>query len=262
MDPCQNNRLNSANDWAARAWFTKGCCRVSASMALQLGSPGFSSAKSITSGYNSETVRRRSADGLLRPFNGWPRTNWPEAASLPISSHNRTKLFLPVTRVCISLRALRVSTQPTTISAFSLLLSVRYSGAASQFRPQNWFSRLASTMLLCMPTSPRLKGCRTQLVSLIRSPSIRVTWRPWRPRARIAWCRYGNPDAKALPVPPQPMTARWTTRPCVRIELSLYSDMGDEFLKGVAGGFQESHWECAAGAGEFFPESCRARRVQ
>src|SRR5665811_670578 len=85
------------------------------------------------------------------------------------------------------------------------------------------FSRLASTMLLCMPTSPRLKGCRTQLVSLIRSPSIRVTSRPWRPKARIAWCRYGNPDAKALPVPPQPMTAMWTARPCVRIELSLYS---------------------------------------
>src|ERR1019366_1608582 len=95
MDPCQNNRLNSANDWAASAWFTKGCCRVSASRALQLGSPGFSSAKSITSGYNSATVRRRSADGLLRPFNGWPRTNWPEAALVPIWSHNRTKLPLP-----------------------------------------------------------------------------------------------------------------------------------------------------------------------
>src|ERR1039458_1937358 len=117
-------------------------------------------------------------------------------------------------------------------------------------------------MLLCRPTSPRLKGCRTQLVSLIRSASIRINWRPAMPMARIAWCRYGNPDANALPVPPQPMTAMWTTRPCVRIELSLYSDMGDEFLKGVAGGFQESHWECAAGAGEFFPESCRARRVQ
>ena len=49
--------------------------------------------------------------------------------------------------------------------------------------------------------------------------------------------RYGNPDANALPVPPQPMTAIWTTRPCVRIELSLYSDMGDELLKCVAGGF-------------------------
>src|ERR1035438_10092052 len=117
-------------------------------------------------------------------------------------------------------------------------------------------------MLLCMPTSPRLKGCRTQLVSLIRSPSIRVTWRPRRPKARIAWCRYGNPDAKALPVPPQPMTAMWTTRPCVRIELSWYSYMGCEFLKGVAGGFQESHRERAVGAGKLFPESCRARRVE
>src|ERR1017187_7035904 len=99
MDPCQKGRLNSASDWAASAWFTKGCCRVGDSRALQLGSPGFSSAKSVTSGYSSETVRRRSADGLLRPFNGWPRTNWPESASLPISSHNRTKLFLPVTRL-------------------------------------------------------------------------------------------------------------------------------------------------------------------
>src|ERR1035437_3398081 len=117
-------------------------------------------------------------------------------------------------------------------------------------------------MHLCMPTSPRLKGWRTQLVSLIRSPSIRVTWRPWRPKARIAWCRYGNPDAKALPVPPQPMTAMWTTRPGVRIELSLYSDMGDEFLKVVAGGFQESHREGAAGAGKLLPESCRTRRVE
>src|ERR1019366_1565574 len=191
-----------------------------------------------------------------RPFNGWPRTNWPESASLPISSHNRTKLFLPVTRLRISLRALRVSTQATTISKFSLLLSVKYSGAASQFRPQNWFSRLASTMLLCRPTSPRLKGWRTQLVSLIRSPSIRVTWRPAMPLARIAWCKYGNPDANALPVPPQPMTAMWTTLPCVKIELSLYSDMGDELLKGVAGGFKESHRERADGAGKLLPESC------
>src|ERR1035437_324344 len=96
-------------------------------------------------------------------------------------------------------------------------------------------------MLLCRPTSPRLNGWRAQLVSLIRCPSIRVPWRPGRPRARIAWCRYANPDAKALPVPPQPMTAMWTARPCVRIELSLYSDMGDEFLKGVAGWFYEFH---------------------
>src|ERR1035437_5190386 len=117
-------------------------------------------------------------------------------------------------------------------------------------------------MLLCRPTSPRLNGWRPRLVSLIRSPSIRVPWRPWRPMARIAWCRYGNPDANALPVPPQPMTAMWTTRPCVRIVLSLYTDMGDEFLKAVARGVQESHREGAAGAGKFFPESCRARRVE
>src|ERR1017187_67652 len=117
-------------------------------------------------------------------------------------------------------------------------------------------------MLLCRPTSPRQNGWRTQLVSLIRSPSIRVTWRPWRPMAHIAWCKYGNPDANALPFPPQPMTAMWTTRPCVRIEPSWYSDMGDEFLKGVAGGFQESHREGAAGVGKLFPESCRALRVE
>src|ERR1017187_6574650 len=58
------------------------------------------------------------------------------------------------------------------------------------------------------------------------------------------------------------MTAMWTTRPCVRIEPSWYSDMGDEFLNRVAGGLQESHRERAVGAGKLLPEPCRARRVE
>src|ERR1019366_7626173 len=92
-------------------------------------------------------------------------------------------------------------------------------------------------LLVFLGMGPLMVRWATDAQPLIRSPSSRVTWRPWRPEARIAWCRYGNPDANALPVPPQPMTAMWTAQPCVRIELSWYSDMGDEFLKRVAGRF-------------------------
>ena len=51
-------------------------------------------------------------------------------------------------------------------------------GTASQSSPQNRFNRLISTTALYSPTSDRLNGCRTQLVSVIRSPSIRNTRKP------------------------------------------------------------------------------------
>src|SRR5580704_14374444 len=90
-------------------------------------------------------------------------------------------------------------------------LSSTKCGTPFQPRPQNRLMRVASTIALCSPISLSLKGCRTQLVREIRSPSTKVTSSPCGcPKATMAWCRYGNPAAMALPVPPQPTTVTWT----------------------------------------------------
>src|SRR5271157_5089802 len=90
-------------------------------------------------------------------------------------------------------------------------LSSTKCGTPLQPRPQNRLIRVASTVALCSPISLSLKGWRTQLAREIRSPSTKVTSSPCGcPRATMAWCKYGNPAAMALPVPPQPTTVTRT----------------------------------------------------
>ena len=67
----------------------KACCRFSDSAALQLGCESSSRAAFAISGYKSTIVRRRIALWRFRRFKGWPKTNWPVSALLPISSEYR-----------------------------------------------------------------------------------------------------------------------------------------------------------------------------
>src|SRR6201997_5390897 len=97
------------------------------------------------------------------------------------------------------------------MSVSCLQLSSMKCGTPFHPRPQNRLIRVTSTVALCSPISLSLNGWRTQLVREIRSPSTRVTSRPCGcPKATMAWCRYGNPAAMALPVPPQPTTVTRT----------------------------------------------------
>ena len=91
----------------------------------------------------------------------------------------------------------------TTPSVFSVKCPVE----AFHFSPQKRFSLLAITSDLYRPISDWEKGCLTQLVEEMRSPSTKMTLRPGCPSARRDWLMYGKPPASALPVPPQPTTA-------------------------------------------------------
>ena len=137
----------------------------------------------------------------------------------------------------------------------------------SQRKFQNMFSRLARTTLLKSPTSPRLNGWRTQLVSDIKSPSISFTSRPTSPLARMAWCRYGKPHAKALPVPPQPITStlsgpRVRQRSSSSGSMTCSMAMGNELLQGLIGGLQIVLRERARLARQFRPQTCRTAGVR